>query len=564
MQASGSVAPASVAAGIAEIPAAVSLRSLTQAGTGLRLLVPPGMVGTLRKAAIIVQHARNRGVVRRLDSIYYDTSDRLLFGHGFSLRVQRHGSRFTQTLRQHGSSRHAAAAMQWQTPVDDALPDLARLARDADETMPAALMAASWMERLPTAPLTAMFEVRLRRQVQRLELSGAVVDVVLDEGVIEAGTRQEPLAEVRLALQAGEPSVLYDIGMRLLELVPLRVTSASVVRRGYALASGTAPAAEKAAPSTLTRDCAVDDMVAAVLIGCQAHLQANQVVADDGRSPDGVHQMRVALRRMRSAFSLLRREIASATMLGLSAEAKWMADQLGAARSWDVFLTTTLTRPGRCQGRGTDFDGLRLAAEAPRAAGYATVREMLGSARYGRFQLSLSQWIARRGWRNEVDRDGLGVLAEPAASMAIRVLARLHRKALRQGTHFRQLSPTQRHELRITLKKLRYALEFFLPLLAEPAHAARFLKRLGSLQEALGLDHDAATTQPLLDEIGQASRSVAVHQAIGVVIGWQACDCAGAGDVLVEEWRRFKALPPFWTRSMPPVETARTKVALTQ
>lgn len=183
---------------------------------------------------------------------------------------------------------------------------------------------------------------------------------------------------------------------------------------------------------------------------------------------------------------------------------------------------------------------------------------MLASARYSRFQLSLSQWIARRGWRNEVDRDGLGVLAEPAAAMAVRVLARLHRKVLRQGAHFKQLSPAQRHELRITLKKLRYALDFFLPLLAEPSHGPRFLRRLGSLQDALGLDHDAATTQPLLDELGQASQSPTVHQAIGVVIGWQARDCAGAGDALAEQWHRFKTLPPFWARTVPPVDTTRT------
>lgn len=364
MQTSGAAIPAAAGTGASDIPAIVSLQPIMQGNTELRLLVPAGTVGMLQKAAIIVQHARNRGVVRRLDSIYYDTSDRMLFGNGLSLRVQRHGSRFMQTLKQHGSGQSCVAGLQWRAPVGSAVPDLTRLAGSEIEPIPASLI-----ERLPAASLTAMFETRLRRQIRRLELPTAVVDVAFDEGVIEADTRQETLTEIRLALRAGEASVLYDIGMRLLELAPLRVSTASIVRRGYALASGTAPEAEKAAPSALAREFAVDDMVASVLTGCQMHLQANQAVAEDGRSPHGVHQMRVALRRMRSAFSLLRREMPSATMLGLSAEAKWAADQFAAARSWDVFLTTTLTRPARCGNSGTDFDGLRQAAELPRAAG---------------------------------------------------------------------------------------------------------------------------------------------------------------------------------------------------
>jgi triphosphatase len=527
------------------MPVRASLQPIVRSRSELRLLVPAGALDILHGAPIIVRHARSRGVVRRLDSIYYDTADHALFGSLMSLRVQRHGRRFIQTLRQHASGQ-ASPGLAWQAPVDSASPDLSRLAGEG-----IAPLAAAVMERLSSAPLMAMFETRLRRQIRCLELPGALVDVVFDEGVIQSGTRQQPLTEIRLALRSGEAGVLYDVGMRLLELAPVRVTTGSTLRLGYALASGMPPKAEKAAPSVVTHAFNVDDLIASVLAGCQSHLQANQIVAEDGRNPDGVHQMRVALRRLRSALSLLRRETPSATMLSLSTEAKWVANQLGAARSWDVFLTTTLTQPARCQNDGLDFDGLREAAEVPRAAGYAAMRAMLEAARYGRFQLSLGQWIARRGWRNEVDREGLAVLAEPASAMVIRVLTRLHRKALRQGAHFRRLSPTQRHELRITLKKLRYALEFFLPLLAEPGHASRFLRRLSGLQDALGLDHDAATTQPLLDEIGQASRSPEVHQAIGVVIGWQARDRHGAGATLVEQWRRFKELPLFWTRPSP-------------
>lgn len=566
-QTSDAAAPASAATGIVEIPPEIPvLQPVVQSRNVVRLLVLPAAFSLLQKAPIIVQHARNRGVVRRLDSIYYDTGERSLFGSFLSLRVQRQGRRFIQTLRQYEArqpgpagysvgqtSRSFQSSRMWQTPVDSAMPDLSRLAGiEAPATV------APLIEQLSGTPLMAVFETRMRRRLRRLELPGALVDVAFDDGVIEADTRAEALSEISLSLHSGDAGVLYDIGMRLLELAPLRIGTVSVARRGYALASGKAIKAERATPSALTPAFAVDDMVASVFSACRSHLQANQGVAEAGVSADGVHQMRVALRRMRSAFSLLRRELPSATMLSLGEEAKWVADQLGVARSWDVFLGTTLTGPEHWRTNGTDFAGLRQAAERPRDGGYETVRDMLGAARYGRFQLTLGQWIERRGWRNEVDRDGLGVLAEPASSMAARVLTRLCRKTFRQGAHFKRLSATERHELRITLKKLRYATEFFLPLFAAPgpgsrsASAERYVRRLSRLQDALGLDHDAATTQPLLDEIGQASQSPGVHQAIGAVIGWQARECLVAGETLAKHWQRFKALPPFWTRPVLP------------
>ena len=520
------------------------LAPLPRGKAGLRFSVAPDLLALLQQAPLIQQHARNRGVVHRLETIYYDTADHALFGGGLSLRVQRHGRRFTQRLRRHGP--HPAAKMggtepvsrSWETPVDGPVPDLARLA-GAEQAL---------LEPLSAAPLLALFETRLRRQVRRLDLSGALVDISFDSGVIEAQSRQEEMAGLGLSLRSGEFGLLCDFALRLLELAPLRIAPGNTVRRGYALASGTAPRAQKAAPSTLFPDMAADDMIGAVLCGCQSHLQANQLAAADGSRPEGVHQMRVALRRMRSALTLLRREIASPTMASLGAEAKWAANELGPARGWDVFLGTTLSGPQRWGRPGTDFDALRQVAQAPRAASYRAVRELIDSPRYARFQLSLLRWIERRGWRNEVDRDGLAVLAEPAAVMALRVLTRLHRRALKQGAHFRRLSATERHELRITLKKLRYAAEFFLPLCPDPSNSVRFLARLGRLQDALGLDHDAATTQPLLDEAASASSSPGVQQAIGLVIGWHARDCLAAGKTLEKQWRRFKRTPTFWAR----------------
>lgn len=495
---------------------------------------PPGRGGPASQGA----------VVRRLETGYFDTPDRFLFGHDLSLRVRRRGRRFIQRLTLHDQGGRDAPLV-WEWPVDGAAPDLSCLS-----AMRIAGLSRPLAERLAKAPVAPVFETRLRRQIRRLELPDAVLELVLDEGTVQAGASQEGLREIGLVLRSGETGLLYELGARLLETGALHLNPLGIVRRGYALASGGAMRACKARPGPVTAQQAAamptDDMIAATLLECQTHLLANQPVAADGRNPDGVHQMRVALRRLRSALSLYRRAVAAPAMRHFAAEAKWAADELGDARSWDVLLGATIEAPSRLTGPVADFERMRRVAETPRADAYRRARAMLDAQRYDRFQLSLGQWIARRGWRNEVDHAGLAVLAEPAPELAARILARLHAKAVRQGKGFRRLSPEDRHTLRITLKTLRYASEFFLPLFGESATARRYLRQLARLQDALGLDQDAATTQPLLDALAARDDAPGLHRAIGVIAGWQARATAANRDALVEPWRRFRALAVFW------------------
>jgi triphosphatase len=123
----------------------------------------------------------------------------------------------------------------------------------------------------------------------------------------------------------------------------------------------------------------------------------------------------------------------------------------------------------------------------------------------------------------------------------------LHRKARKRGAHFRQLKTDAQHDLRINLKKLRYAAEFFLPLYATHAPAKRYVKRLARLQASLGSARDIASTRILLDAIRQDDQP-ALHLAIGAVAGWQARDQMVVAKMLRRRWRRFKATPAFWGR----------------
>jgi inorganic triphosphatase YgiF len=516
---------------------AANPRKDTKEEVELKLLVPPGKMEQLLTTPIIIRHAGSGGVTRQLDAIYYDTPDRALRNHGLSLRVRRSGDQYVQTLKRAPLDGQPFARSEWETLVDSKLPDLTQI--------PTAEIGAP-LDSLSAEQLHTIFTTKVERQTQQLELPDAVIEVAFDEGTIEAGEHCEPLTEIELEVKSGDPRVLYDVGIDLLEVMPLRLGTQSKADRGYALAFGLTPNALKAKPPAIAADHTVDDSVGVILATCQHHLIASQPVAEHGHDPEGVHQVRVALRRLRTVCMLLRRSLGSPTARFLSAEAKFLAQQLGTARNWDVFITEVLSEPAKVlQSNTLDFDALRHAAEPYRLTAYAALREMLASQRYNRFQLLLRSWIERRGWRNELLDGSLAPLLEPAVAFANRAMTRLHRKALKRGAHFRHLESEARHRLRIDLKKLRYTAELFQGAYKRNTDARDYLTFLSRLQDMLGHDSDEAMTEPFLRILSLDTTTPEVHRTIGAVMGWQARNGVAVRSALHRHWREFKATQPF-------------------
>jgi inorganic triphosphatase YgiF len=517
--------------------AAIAVRPGEQAEIELKLLVPQGILENLREMPVIVQHARNRGVIRWLETVYYDTPERTLFQCGMSLRVRRSGKHFIQTLKLLPDVTRPLARRQWEMPIDGMTPDLARL--------PAAEIGDP-VTTLASGALGPVFTTKVRRHARQLDLPDALVEIAFDEGTIEAGTRQEILSEIELELKRGNTGVLFDLGTQLLDAAPLRVGTRSKAERGYALACDVVRPAAKAEPVNVTAEHAVDDVIALLVGACWHHLLNNYAVAKEGFDPEGVHQMRVALRRLRTICALFRRETPSPSFEAINGEARWLMRQLGQVRDWDVFATTLVSRLAATAPE-VDLGGLREAVEQRRKSSYGALQVVLADPRCSRFLLSLGQWVERRGWRNEIDSDALAVLSQLMPTLADKMLTRLHRKALKRGAHFRQLDTDARHRLRIHLKKLRYAAEFFLPLYTTRALVKRYVARLARLQKGLGRACDIASTRTLLGSIRQDDQA-ALHLAIGTVTGWQARDQIAVAKTLRRRWRRFKAAPAFWGR----------------
>ena len=391
-----------------------------------------------------------------------------------------------------------------------------------------------------------VFATKVRRHARQLDLPDGSVEIVFDEGTIEAGARQEVLSEIELELKSGNAGVLFEIGTQLLDAAPLQVGTRSKAERGYALAFDVVQPAAKAELFSITAEHVVDDVIALLVGSCWHHLLKNHTVAVEGSDPEGVHQMRVALRRLRTICALFRRDIPSPAFQAVNSEARWLMQQLGPAREWDVFAETTVARLVTA-APDIDLGGLREAVERQRKSGYGALQPVLADRRCSRFLLSLGNLVERRGWRYEIDSEALIVLSQTMLTLTDKILARLHRKALKRGAHFRQLNIGAQHDLRIDLKKLRYAAEFFLPLYAVHAPAKRYVRRLARLQASLGRARDIASTPMLLDAIRQDDQP-ALNLAIGAVAGWQARDQKAVTKALRKRWRRFKATPTFWGR----------------
>jgi CHAD domain-containing protein len=191
-------------------------------------------------------------------------------------------------------------------------------------------------------------------------------------------------------------------------------------------------------------------------------------------------------------------------------------------------------------------DGLREAAKPHRLAAYAVLREALASQRYNRFQLSLRQWIESRSWRNELANRSLGVLLEPSPALAGRVLTRLHRKALKRSEHFRRLQPSARHRVRVELKKLRYAIEFFRGSLGENTKAKHYINHLAHLQGDFGHNNDALVARSFLCALARNPVTPDVQRTIGMVMGWHMRGHLAVAQ-LHKSWQQFKMMPTFWS-----------------
>jgi CHAD domain-containing protein len=291
---------------------------------------------------------------------------------------------------------------------------------------------------------------------------------------------------------------------------------------------------------------------------CLWHLLRNEAAALAGNA-EAIHQMRVAVRRLRSVLAAVRPMLPAEQHQWLNDELKWLAGSLGPAREWDVFTMDLLAPVRSVLHTGPDLTNLVAAATQRQQAAYEAARKAIGSRRYSEAMLKTVRWFETCGWRDQRVSQHSAPLFSSIAEVAPSLIERRWRQAMRRCKRFAGLSLDERHQVRIALKKLRYMIEF-LESLFDAASVKALMKRLKGLQEDLGHLNDVRAAQGLIREFARPAQHDIddVGLAAGVVIGWHLRELRMLEAKLCEDVRRFKKAKPFW-RTM--IFTAATSAA---
>lgn len=504
----------------------------------LKLAADAATLERLSRSPIVRARADGGSTITELESVYYDTPDHRLRRKGIAFRVRRRDGRFVQTVKVSGDEVSGVTQRgEWEAKLPSAQPNPAALtAPEATELLGA----------LRSRDLQPVFTTRVKREV--LHLDDGNVEIAFDHGSIVTDTCATPISELELELRQGKPAHLYRLALALHKVTPMRLECRSKAARGYALATGDTARSGKAKRVTLTDADTVETAMAAILRYGLLHWTLNEAAVLDGEDREGVHQMRVGLRRLRSALSLFRDVISRRELTWLRDETRWLAKRLGPARDLDVFQDELLAPIVALRPENPGMAALEDAIEEDRRESYELARTALRSPRYTTLVLRFGAWLEEHGWRGGAKRTKR--LNRPIGDFAAAALQRRHKQARRAGRGFAALSPDDRHMVRIVLKKLRYTAEFFRSLYPSSTTTA-YLKRLAALQDMLGYMNDVAVAHHLLGNVlerhaenGEGTRPLT--QSCGLVVVWHNRQATAQEAELLQAWDAFLAAEPFW------------------
>jgi triphosphatase len=506
--------------------------------TELKLRIPEGAAGSLGRNPVLSALKQRRGFRRKLLTVYYDTPSLSLAKRGVSLRVRHMGDRKLQGVKLADGDGGGTWVRrpESETEIDGDRPEIARI---SDPELRKLVTDAAGAE-----PLAPAFVSEFGRTVWPVKLADSEIEVALDQGEIRTGDdRAVAVSELELELKSGRPDRLIELALALGRSLPLSVERHSKAQRGFALLTGRADGAVRASPVELDPDASAADAFRALARNCLSQLGANEAAVRGGDA-DGIHQMRVAARRLRALLACFRDLIAPAVAEELKGELRWLMGALGAARDLDVFIAGTLDPIAE---RGPEDEAFpALCAAARRAGQHAreAARIAISSPRYTQSLLRLDLLLASGAWA----ADEAPVTA-PVRPLAQHMLRSRCRQLMKIGRGHEALQVEELHQIRIAAKKMRYAAEFFRSLYrGKPSR--RYLTHLIKLQDRLGALNDAVTGRRLLEELLPSTGldPAAAGRVMGLVLGWQAARIHAELPAFPAEWEAFRDLRPFWSR----------------
>lgn len=506
--------------------------------TELKLRIAPEQLARLKRHALLKAHQVTRPTTRRLYNIYYDTPKLELHNSEMALRLRHTGRQWLQTLKGGGSVQAGLHQRnEWEMPVSSA---------KLDFSLP---QAAEWEEYLPPSlrkKLHPVFVTDFSRNSRMLLWQGAQIELCLDQGVISTEQHSTPVCELELELKSGDPRQLFELALALLEIVPFELESVSKAEQGYRLLTGYAEHPVKGVTPALARSDTLAEMLKTLIWSGLQHFQNNLSGAMASDDAEYLHQVRVALRRLRVVLRMAERACADEQLAGLHKDVSDLCVALGRIREWDVFIAQTAQPICKRMPGHAGLQALLAASERQRAACYMSLRSAAQARELQRLLLRFSIWMNGAYWHQSAWQQQAEAI-QTAQDFATRRLNKLAKRFSLSGQRLGNADAARLHALRILAKKLRYSAEFFASLY-DKLIAKTYLDALSEVQDVLGEINDVAVAHRLLDGLA-ADADLAAHQeAVVLARGWIAHDLSGLLTGLRKSMQNFNKQPVFWKK----------------
>ncbi len=510
--------------------------------TELKLEIPSSEVTKLNKLAPLRRAKATKPAMQV--STYFDTEKFALQKNGVMLRVRRTGNRYVQTVK--AVRNGLLDRNEWETELKDSKPDFTAMRHTALGPL---------LTKKFRRKLRPVFEIRVRRSIYPLKLGGSQLEVTLDRGMIDTGDGSRPLCEIEIEFKGGDRAELFRMARTLVRATSAELGVKSKAQRGYELLDGKEVSAEKAEPVVLTPDTETRDAFRLIATSCVRQIIVNKPALLAG-TPEGVHQMRIGLRRLRAAISLFSDLLEEAERDNIKSELRWLTEELGPAREFEVFLTRVVERATRHRPRQMGMLRFFRDLAERRRLSDKRARNAVQSDRFRHLLLALATWLEIGSWRHPHD-DLLRERGDaPIAVVAAEQLTRRSKKIRKRGTVLSELDQQASHKLRIQTKKLRYGAEFFETVFPGRRSSRRhkaFLLALEQLQDGLGDLNDIAMHENLTAEMAidaaPSTRGRDLSErafAAGVLTGHEDARRNSVLAAAKKAHEKFAIAKPFW------------------
>jgi inorganic triphosphatase YgiF len=484
--------------------------------------------------------AAGRAVSRILTTTYFDTPDLALRRHGLSLRVRKIGNTYTQCLKHRSKPLGGIMVRtEWEVQLPNEAPQIDLIENKKIRNK---------LRRLGAENLQSVFQCVVRRQSRKLEFDdGTTISLDIDVGEVTAGDAAQSICEFELELLSGSPAHVFDLAATINRTVPFRLSTVSKAARGYTLLSKDEPQAVKWQKSNLAKSSTAEETFTDNLRQAISHLQANEaaVLLNDA---EGIHQMRIAIRRLRAGLAIFQFNILEAKYDWVVGEAKWLMHELSSARSWDVFIDEFVAPVAKLSKTGSGFEALMSVAKKERSLHRKQAHSAISSARYTEFLLELSIWLCRDIWRDNTASPKPVNMSDPFSRVCTKQLKKQQKNLKKMGRKLAKMSEDDRHQLRLSVKKLRYTIDFCAHLYPERKVSA-FKKKLKPVQAGLGYLNDVPAAESLLQKLmDRHPDNVAPPwlYSAGMVIGWHRREARLIEKLLFQDVAQLLGTKPFW------------------